>query len=209
MKSKLYQQDGTVKGDIDLPDAVFAVDFREHLLYQVIKGYRANQRQGTANAKGRAEVSGGGRKPWRQKGTGRARAGSNTSPVWSRGGKAHGPEPRDYTTRVPRQMRKAALAVALSARAGEDKILVIDAILFDPPKTKAMIRFLKALPLAGTRSLLITEGNNRPAYLAGRNIPNLDIKPLSEINAWDVLDSDNIIFGSEQCIGKLEEAVVS
>jgi large subunit ribosomal protein L4 len=209
MKSKLYQQDGNVKGDIDLPDSVFAVEVREHLLYQVIKGYRANQRQGTANAKGRAEVSGGGRKPWRQKGTGRARSGSNTSPVWSRGGKAHGPEPRDHSTHIPRQLRKAALAVALSARAQDNKIMVIDALAFDPPKTKAMLTFLKALPLSGTRSLLITEGNNRPAYLAGRNIPNLEIKPLSEINAWDVLDSDNIIFGSEQCIGKLEEAVLS
>ena len=209
MKSKLYQQDGNVKGVIDLPDSVFAIEVREHLLYQVIKGYRANQRQGTANAKGRAEVSGGGRKPWRQKGTGRARAGSNTSPVWSRGGKAHGPEPRDYSTRIPRQLRKTALSAALSARAQEDKIMVIDAIVFDPPKTKAMMQLLNALPLSGTRSLLITEGNNRPVYLAGRNIPNLDIKPLSEINAWDVLDSDNIIFGSERCIGKLEEAVIS
>ncbi len=209
MKSKLYQQDGSVKGEIDLPDSVFAVEVREHLLYQVIKGYRANQRQGTANAKGRAEVSGGGRKPWRQKGTGRARAGSNTSPVWSRGGKAHGPEPRDHSTRIPRRMRKAALAAALSVRAREDKIVVIDTIVFDPPKTKAMVQFLNTLPLTGTRSLLVTEGHDRPTYLAGRNIPNLTVKPLSEINAWDVLDTDNIIFGGELCIGKLEEAVLS
>lgn len=209
MKCKLYQQDGSLKGEIDLPDSVFGVELKEHLVYQVVKGYRANQRQGTANAKGRAEVSGGGRKPWRQKGTGRARAGSNTSPVWSRGGKAHGPEPRDYSTRIPKQMRKQALAAALSVRAKDEKITVIDTIAFEAPKTKWMVRFLDAFSMNGGRNLLITEGNNRTIFLAGRNVPNLDIKPLSEINAWDVLDSDNIIFGGEALIGKIEQAVAS
>jgi large subunit ribosomal protein L4 len=209
MKSKLYQQDGTVKGEIDLPDSVFGVEFREHLVYQVVKSYLANKRQGTANAKGRAEVSGGGRKPWRQKGTGRARAGSNTSPVWSRGGKAHGPEPRDYSTHIPRRLRKSALAAALSARAAEEQIVVVESLTFDPPKTKAVAQFLDALSLSGGRNLLVLAERDKPTWLAARNIPDLSIKPLSEINAYDVLGSDTIIFGSEQCIGKLEQAVAS
>jgi large subunit ribosomal protein L4 len=209
MKAKLYQQDGKVKGEIELPASVFAAEIKEHLLYLVLKGYRANQRQGTAKTKGRSEVSGGGRKPWRQKGTGRARAGSNTSPVWARGGKAHGPDPRDYTTKLPQQMRRQALAGALTSRANEGKIMVVDAIKCDPPKTKTMTSFLTALSLYGNRNLLVVDANGTALYQAGKNIKNLDIKPVSEINAYDVLNNENIIFGGEKLIGKLEEAVKS
>ena len=209
MKAKLYQQDGKVMGEVELPASVFAAEIKEHLLYQVIKGYLANQRQGTSKTKGRSEVSGGGRKPWRQKGTGRARAGSNTSPVWARGGKAHGPDPRDYTTRIPKQMRKQALAGALSSRAQDGKIIVVESIKCDPPKTKTMAQFLNALSLYGSRNLLIVDQNGTGIYRAGRNVKNLDIKPLSEINAHDVLDNENIIFSGEKLIGKLEEAIKS
>jgi large subunit ribosomal protein L4 len=207
MKAKVYRQDGKVKGEIELPASVFAAEIREHLLYQVIKGYLANQRQGTSKTKGRSEVSGGGRKPWRQKGTGRARAGSNTSPVWARGGKAHGPDPRDYTT--PRAMRRQALRGALSSRAKDEKIMVVDALVCEPPKTKTIAQFLSALSLTGSRNLLILDKNATGIYRAGRNIKNLDIKPFSEINAYDVLNSENIIFGGENLIGKLTEAVAS
>jgi large subunit ribosomal protein L4 len=209
MKAKLYQQDGKVMGEVELPASVFAAEIKEHLLYQVLKGYLANQRQGTSKTKGRSEVSGGGRKPWRQKGTGRARAGSNTSPVWARGGKAHGPDPRDYTTRIPKQMRKQALAGALSSRAQDGKIIVVESIKCDPPKTKTMAQFLNALSLYGSRNLLIVDQNGTGIYRAGRNVKNLDIKPLSEINAHDVLDNENIIFSGEKLIGKLEEAIKS
>jgi len=209
MKAKLYQQDGKVKGEVELPPSVFAAEIKEHLLYQVLKGYLANQRQGTSKTKGRSEVSGGGRKPWRQKGTGRARAGSNTSPIWARGGKAHGPDPRDYTTRLPKQMRKQALTGALSSRAKDEKIMVVDAITCDPPKTKTMVQLLDALSLYGSRNLLVVEANGTSLYRAGRNIKNLDIRPLSEINAYDVLSNENIIFSGEKLIGKLEKAIVS
>jgi large subunit ribosomal protein L4 len=209
MKAKVYRQDGKVKGEIELPASVFAAEIREHLLYQVIKGYLANQRQGTSKTKGRSEVSGGGRKPWRQKGTGRARAGSNTSPVWARGGKAHGPDPRDYTTHLPRAMRRQALRGALSSRAKDEKIMVVDALVCEPPKTKTIAQFLSALSLTGSRNLLILDKNATGIYRAGRNIKNLDIKPFSEINAYDVLNSENIIFGGENLIGKLTEAVAS
>jgi large subunit ribosomal protein L4 len=206
MKAKVYLQDGKAKGEIELPASVFAAEIKGHLLYQVIKGYLANQRQGTSKTKGRSEVSGGGRKPWRQKGTGRARAGSNTSPVWARGGKAHGPDPRDYTTRLPRALRKQALASALSSRAKDGKIIVVDAISCDPPKTKTMAGLLAALSLSGSRNLIVVESNAGSIYRAGRNIPDLDIKPLSEITAVDVLNSENIIFHGEKLIGKLSGA---
>jgi large subunit ribosomal protein L4 len=209
MKAKLYQQDGKVKGDVELPDAVFAVEIKEHLLFQVVKGYRANMRQGTSKTKGRSEVSGGGKKPWRQKGTGRARAGSNTSPVWVRGGKAHGPDPRDYSTHMPKPMRKAALASALSSRANDEKIMVVDTIACDPPKTKIMAQLLGALAVAGRRNLLVVDPKAKNLYMAGRNVKNLNVKPLPELNAYDVLQSENIIFNGETLIGKLVEAVAS
>jgi large subunit ribosomal protein L4 len=209
MKAKLYQQDGKVKGDVELPDAVFAVEIKEHLLFQVVKGYRANMRQGTSKTKGRSEVSGGGKKPWRQKGTGRARAGSNTSPIWVRGGKAHGPDPRDYSTHMPKPMRKAALASALSSRAKDEKIMVVDSIACDPPKTKIMAQLLSALAVADRRNLLVVDPKAKNLYMAGRNVKNLNVKPLPELNAYDVLQSENIIFNGETLIGKLVEAVAS
>jgi large subunit ribosomal protein L4 len=209
MKAKLYQQDGTIKGEVDLPDPVFAAEVKEHLLFQVIKGYRANQRQGTSKTKGRSEVSGGGRKPWKQKGTGRARAGSNTSPIWVRGGKAHGPDPRDYTTHLSKTVRIAALISALSSRAKDEKIMVVDGVSCEPPKTRIMAQLLVALSVAGKRNLLVVDPKSKPIYMAGRNVKNLEVKPFSEINAYDVLRNENIIFDGEKCIGKLTEAVAS
>jgi large subunit ribosomal protein L4 len=209
MKAKLYQQDGKIKGEIDLPDAVFAVEVKEHLLFQVIKGYRANLRQGTSKTKGRSEVSGGGRKPWKQKGTGRARSGSNTSPVWVRGGKAHGPDPRDYTTHLSKSVRVAALKSALSSRAKDEKIMVIDGVACEPAKTKIIAQLLGALSVAGKRNLLVVGPGSKNIYMAGRNVKNLDVKPLSEINAYDVINNENIIFDGEKLIGKIAEAVAS
>jgi large subunit ribosomal protein L4 len=200
MKAKLYQQDGTVKGEVELP---------EHLLFQVVKGYRANARQGTSKTKGRSEVSGGGKKPWRQKGTGRARAGSNTSPIWVRGGKAHGPDPRDYSTHIPKPMRKAALVSALSSRAKDEKIMVVDTIDCKPPKTKIMAQLLGALAVSDRRNLLVVDAKAKNLYMAGRNVKNLNVKPLPELNAYDVLQSENIIFNGETLIGKIAEVVAS
>ncbi|MDR0330354.1 MAG: 50S ribosomal protein L4 [Chitinispirillales bacterium] len=206
--AKLYQQNGTVKGDISLPDSVFAAEVNEHVLHQVIKSYQANQRQGTAKTKSRAEVSGGGKKPWRQKGTGRARAGSNTSPVWARGGKAFGPVPRDYYTVIPRKLKKLALVSALSSRAKDERILVVDALSFDEPKTQLIAAMLEAMNLAGKKNLLILDNDGvKNVYLSGRNIRDLDIRPVAEINALDVIGSENIIFGGEGLITKVEEAV--
>jgi large subunit ribosomal protein L4 len=208
MKAKLYQQSGAVIGDVNLPDSVFAAEVNESLLHQVIKSYQANLRQGTAKTKSRGEVSGGGKKPWRQKGTGRARAGSNTSPLWVRGGKAFGPSPRDYYTVIPRKLKKLALVSALSSRAADELISVVDSITCDEPKTKVIAAMLEAMNLAGKKNLLIldNEGVNN-VYLSSRNIRGLDIRPVAEINALDIISSDNIIFGGEGLITKVEESL--
>ncbi|MDR2578643.1 MAG: 50S ribosomal protein L4 [Chitinispirillales bacterium] len=208
MKAKLYQQNGTVKGDINLPESVFAAEVNEAVLHQVIKSYLANQRQGTAKTKTRAEVSGGGKKPWRQKGTGRARAGSNTSPIWVRGGKAFGPVPRDHYTVIPRRLKKLALVSALSSRAKDEKVMVIDALACAEPKTKAIAAMLEAMNLSGKKNLLIIDCDGvKNVYLSSRNIRDLDIRPVNEINALDIVNSENIIFGGEGLITKVEEAV--
>src|SRR5580765_2300111 len=126
MNAKIVGMDGSPKGEAALPDALFARPVHEHLLWLSVKRHLGNQRQGTAKVKNRGEVSGGGKKPWRQKGTGRARAGSNTSPLWPGGGRAFGPKPRDYRTQMPKQQRRAALASALSLKAGDNAVQVID-----------------------------------------------------------------------------------
>lgn len=209
MKAKLYQQDGTVKGEVELPQSIFDAEVNQPVLHQVIKLLLANQRQGTSKTKTRSEVSGGGRKPWRQKGTGRARAGSNTSPIWVRGGKAHGPQPRDYYTNIPKKIRKLALTSALSSRARTENILVIDNLTYDKPQTKAVASLLKALSVSGKRNLLVVDNNGKNIYLSARNIRDVQIRPVNEINAYDILASENIIFADENLIGKVKEAVVS
>ena len=207
MKAKLYQQNGTVKGDFDLPDTVFGVDVNEHLMHQVITMLQANQRQGTSKTKGRSEVSGGGRKPWRQKGTGRARAGSNTSPLWVRGGKAFGPDPRDYYSNIPKKMKRLALTSALSSRAKDEKVMIVESISCDAVKTKTIFAMLKALTVSGKRNLLIIDKDTKNVFMSGRNIRDLEIRPVSEINALDILRNENIIFGDESLIAKVQEAV--
>jgi large subunit ribosomal protein L4 len=206
MKAKVFYQDGKVKGEIDLADSVFNAEINEQVMYLVVKTYLANQRQGTSKTKGRSEVSGGGRKPWKQKHTGNARAGSNTSPLWVRGGKAFGPTPRNYYRVIPKTIRKIALTSALSSRAKEEKIAVVAGITCDAPKTKTVSAMIDALSLTGKRLLLVIDTNQKNIYLSGRNIKNCTVKPVSEINAYDVLNNDAIVFGSEEIVKKIEEA---
>jgi large subunit ribosomal protein L4 len=207
MKVKIYSKDGNVQGEMDLADEVFAAKIDENLLYLVIKSLRANQRQGTAKTKTRAQVSGGGKKPWKQKHTGNARAGSNTSPLWVRGGKAHGPTPRDYFTNIPRELRKNALKSALSSRAKDGKIMVIDRIGVEAPKTKLIVNMLNALSVKDKKNLLIVDPADKNVYLSGRNVKNLRVRPVSEINALDIINNENIIFGEQGLVKKVEEAV--
>lgn len=207
MKATLYSQDGKAKGDIDLPKSVFETEINDAVLHLVIKSLLQNMRQGTSNTKGRAEVSGGGRKPWKQKGTGHARAGSNTSPVWVRGAKAHGPAPRDFRTTIPRAMRLLALRSSLSHRARDLKIMVVDGIVCDKPKTKTISLMLSALNISLKKTLIVVDSAEKNTMLAGRNIANLRVKKVSDINAHDVMASENIIFSAPVLIKRIEEVV--
>jgi large subunit ribosomal protein L4 len=207
MKAKLFSQDGAVKGSVELPAAAFEAPVNEHVIYLVVKAFQANQRQGTSKTKGRSEVSGGGRKPWKQKGTGRARAGSNTSPLWRRGGKAHGPDPRDYWTAIPKKLRHIALSSALSARARDEAVLVLDTLKAEQPKTKIMATLLKKLSCENKKNLVLVEAGQDNIHLAGRNIKNCLVKNIADLNAFDVISHDTVIFGGQNLLSHLQKAV--
>ena len=178
MNAKVFTQDGKEKGTVELPEEIFGVEVNNALMHLIVKSYLANQRQGTAKTKSRTEVSGGGRKPFRQKGTGRARAGSNTSPVWVRGGKAFGAIPRNYGGTIPKKMRRAALCSALSSRAKDEKVMVIDRMTVEEPKTKLVNTILNGLSILNKKNLLIIDEGDRNIFLSGRNIKDVQIKPV-------------------------------
>lgn len=204
MKAKIFSQTGKETGDINLPEEVFNTEINDALMHLVVKSYMANKRQGTAKTKTRSEVSGGGKKPHRQKGTGRARAGSNTSPLWVRGGKAFGAIPRDYTGTIPKKMRRAALCSAYSSKAKEEKVYVINKLKIEQPQTKVVSSLLKELSILDKKNLFIIGEDERKLYLSGRNIKNVHIKDIRDINTLDILWSDNILFSSEGLIKRLQ-----
>jgi large subunit ribosomal protein L4 len=193
MDAKLYSPDGASKGVTALPDELFAQPVHEHLLWLSVKRHLGNQRQGTAKVKGRGEVSGGGRKPWRQKGTGRARAGSNTSPLWPGGGRAFGPEPRDYRTELPKKQRRAALAAALSQKAADQAVWVIESLTLDSAKTREMATVLKALGLYDKRTLLVLGEADENVIRSCRNLRNLRTTLAHQINAYELLDCEQVL----------------
>jgi large subunit ribosomal protein L4 len=193
MDAKIYNAEGKAKGTTALPDELFAQPVHEHLLWLSVKRHLGNQRQGTAKVKGRGEVSGGGRKPWRQKGTGRARAGSNTSPLWPGGGRAFGPEPRDYRTELPRKQRRAALASALSQKAADQAVSVVEMPRLEAPKTAAVAAFLKAIGLADKRTLLVLGEVDENLVKSCRNLPNLRATLAHQINPYDLLGCDQVL----------------
>jgi large subunit ribosomal protein L4 len=193
MNAKIVGMDGSAKGEAALPDELFAQPVHEHLLWLSVKRHLGDQRQGTAKVKTRGEVSGGGRKPWRQKGTGRARAGSNTSPLWPGGGRAFGPKPRDYRTELPKKQRRAALVAALSQKAGENAVTVLDALSFAAPKTKEMAEILKRLGLEAKRTLLVIGEADANVVRSCRNLRNLNTTLAHQINPYDLLQSEAVI----------------
>jgi len=196
MNAKLYGLDGGEKGETALPDALFAQQVHEHLLWLSIKRHLGNQRQGTAKVKTRGEVSGGGRKPWRQKGTGRARSGSNTSPLWPGGGRAFGPKPRDYRTELPKGQRRQALVSALSLKAGENAVTVLESIAFDAPKTAAMAQLLGKLGLGDKRTLLILDKVDDNVIKSCRNLKNLRTTLAHQVNAYELLHCEAVLVTS-------------
>ena len=207
MKAKAYTTDGKARSaGVELPATVFDGHVNEAALHQVVKAYQANQRQGTAATKNRAKMTSGGRKPWRQKGTGRARVGTIRSPLWRGGAIVFGPQPRQHSSRVPKKVRQLAVQSALNARALEGDLLVIDALAFDEPKTKNVVRLLSGLEIEGVNTLILTAGLNRNAYLSGRNVPGVIVKPWGEASAYDVLWSDVVVVEESAFAGDEEES---
>ncbi len=193
-KAKLFAADGSAKGELDLPSSHFEQEISESIMHLAVEVFLANQRQGTAKTKGRSEVSGGGKKPWKQKGTGRARAGSNTSPIWARGGKAHGPQPRGYHKDLNRKMRRKAFLSALSLKASENSVYVFEALGVEAPKTKALVGILKTAALEGRKNLILVNEPDGNLLLAARNIPDMSIVRIQDVNTYALLNATNVIF---------------
>ena len=177
--------------EVKASDEIFAVPLKEHLLYEAVINYRANQRQGTASTKTRGEVRGGGRKPWRQKGTGRARAGSTRSPIWKGGGTTFGPRPRDYSYSLPKKAKKTALKSVLSMKLAEKQLLIVDALKLKEPKTKEFIALIKNLKLDS--ALIVDQHDNKNLFLAAQNVPKTKVIDVSQVTVYDVLNHNWLV----------------
>lgn len=195
VKAPLYKADGVASGDIKLDVEVFGIEPNLDVLHQVVTAQLAAARAGTASTKSRGEVRGGGRKPWRQKGLGRARHGSIRSPIWVGGGVAHGPHPRSYAQRTPKKMKRLALRSALSARAGESAIKVVDDIDWSAPKTKQAVNLLHAMEARGKTLVVLTQLDGS-AGKSFRNLPDVRLVEPGHLTAYDVLWSDQVVFTS-------------
>ena len=200
---KLINFQGEVVGSLELSDAVFGAPIHVPAMHQVVVAQLANARQGTACAKTRGEVSGGGRKPFRQKHTARARAGSTRSPLWLKGGVAHGPKPRDYSQKVNRKVRQLAMRSALSLKATEDRMLVLENANLETPKTKAMLAFLGKVE-ATRKPLMVIHESNENVYRSAANIPGAKVIHVDSINVYDILNHEHLIMTAESA-QKLQE----
>lgn len=198
---------GNDSGKVDLAEEIFGLEPNVSVMHQVVTAQLAARRSGTQSTKTRAEVAGGGAKPWRQKGTGRARQGSTRSPQWRGGGVALGPKPRSYKQKTPKKMVKLALRSALSDRASEDKVIVVDSWPFDAPKTKNGVAVLTALGVEG-RALVVVDSDDKNTWLSFRNIPSVHVISPRELNAYDVLVADYIIF-SQSTVPTLDIAAAA
>lgn len=193
MQVELYNKDGDNIGQIELNDKVFGIEPREHVMHQAIVAHLANKRQGTAKTKNRSEVSGGGRKPWRQKGRGTARAGSTRSPLWVGGGTIHGPKPHKYTIKLTKKVRQLARHSALSLRLAEKNIKVVEDFSFDEFKTKNMVQVFKNLELENEKTLVLLSEPNQKLYYSTRNIPKVSIQLIDKISTYDILNHKKIL----------------
>ncbi len=198
-------QKGGSSGKVELPEAVFGIEPNLPVMHQVVTAQLAARRAGTHSTLGRSEVRGGGAKPWRQKGTGRARAGSNNSPIWRGGGVAHGPKPRDYSQRTPKKMVKLALASALSDRAADGNVIVVKEWNFETPRTKDAISALDAIGAEGKVLLVLGDGDEN-AWKSFRNLQGVHCLHVGELNTYDVLDSDVVVFTKETLPGSASSA---
>ena len=203
LKTNVYNMSGELVGEIELSEAVFGIEPNQSVVHDVVKNHLANKRQGTQSALTRAEVSGGGRKPWRQKGTGRARQGSTRAPQWTHGGIVFAPKPRDYSYTLNKKTRRLALKSALSAKAAETAIVVIDSIKMEAPKTKEFAAFLNAVGVNG-KSLVVTAAADANVVKSGRNIPGCEITFANLINVYDIVNAKKLVV-DQAALQKIEE----
>ena len=204
-KVTLFKQDGTTNGEIELNSEIFGIEPNENVVFDAVIMQRASLRQGTHAVKNRSAVSGGGRKPWRQKGTGRARQGSIRSPQWRGGGIVFGPTPRSYSYKLPKKVRRLAIKSVLSQKVLDNKLVVVEALQFDAPKTKEFAQVLSNLNV-DTKVLVVVESSNDFALLAGRNITNVTIVDETDVTVLDVVNNDKLLF-TKAALSKVEEGL--
>ncbi|HNU79197.1 MAG TPA: 50S ribosomal protein L4 [Bacillota bacterium] len=202
----LYNISGKQVGEIELNENIFGVDVNVEAMQQVVKMYLANQRQGTQSALTRAEVRGGGIKPWRQKGTGRARHGSIRSPQWKKGGIVFAPKPRSYRYTVPKKIKRIAMKSALSSKANENSIVVIEELNFDAPKTKQVVSLLENLKI-DSKTLIVLADNNENVVKSARNIDGVKATFVNTLNVYDILKYDKFVI-TKDAVKKVEEVYV-
>jgi large subunit ribosomal protein L4 len=201
-KVSVYSMEGQQVGELELNDAVFGVDINKHLMHMSVVGLLANKRQGTQSAKTRAEVRGGGAKPWRQKGTGRARQGSIRAPQWKGGGVVFAPKPRDYGIKLNKKEKRAALKSALTAKVNDEKFIVLDQLSFDEVKTKNMVKVLDNLKVK--KALVVMTDNDQNVVLSARNIEGIKTASTETINVYDILKYDTFVV-TKDAVAAIEE----
>ena len=201
-KVSVYNMEGKEVGTIELNDAVFGVEVNEHLVHMAVVQQLANNRQGTQKAKTRSEVSGGGRKPWRQKGTGHARQGSTRAPQWTGGGVVFAPVPRDYSFKLNKKEKRAALKSALSSRVADGKLIVVDELKFDEIKTKNFKAVMDNLKVS--KALVVLAENDEKVVMSARNIPTIKTALTNTINVYDILKGDTLVL-TKDAVAKIEE----
>ena len=203
----VYNAEGEQVGEMELSEAIFDAEVKESLLYDVSQMLLNNCRRGTASTKTRAEVRGGGRKPWRQKGTGRARHGSIRSPIWRGGGVVFGPKPRNYRYLLPKKMRRAAMRSALTSKLKQEQLIILDELRLAAPKTKEVVRVLANLGVRG-KALLVSSGSDVNLYKSSRNIPGVKSVPAGQINVLDILRHERLVM-TKDAVEKIEEVFAS
>ena len=193
-------------GEVELNDSLYGVEVNPHLIHDVVRMQRANRRSGNASTKTRGELRGGGAKPWRQKGTGRARAGTNNSPIWRGGGTVFGPKPRDYSYNLPKKVRKIGLRMALSSRFSEENLLVLDDFQMEEIKTKKFINVMNTLNV--DNALIVVPDNYENLSKSSRNVPGFKVLPAGGVNVYDILLHKHVVL-LQTCLGQLEERLLS
>ena len=199
----VVNMEGKEVGTIDLSDAVFGAEINEHLVHLAVVQQLANNRQGTQKAKTRSEVSGGGKKPWRQKGTGHARQGSTRAPQWTGGGTVFAPVPRDYSFKLNKKEKRTALKSALTNSVNNNKFIVIDELKFDAPKTKDFVKFLENIKVSD-KALVVLSENDKNVILSADNLPNVETEQVGELNTYDVMKAQTLIV-TKDAVARIEE----